>query len=187
MDVSGGCKKTIADGKRIAQCDVVQEKISIMQHENVKIIAAEEIASENWNLITHKKTLRSRIGSSASPSNSQSWKKEAPAFVPKSVTRKKNESKALASELNAFASDEDLSEKELNDFTSDKDLYKEEKEELDICFEKVAWNGDLLPRKQKMEAARTKRRYMKGNIVGMVRLLDLFQGTCRCDSLRKII
>ncbi|PHT78880.1 hypothetical protein T459_16932 [Capsicum annuum] len=182
MDVSGGCKKTIADGKRIAQCDVVQEKISIMQHENVKIIAAsktlelqeensnnEEIASENWNLITHKKTLRSRIGSSASPSNSQSWKKEAPAFVPKSVTRKKNESKALASELNAFASDEDLSEKELNDFTSDKDLYKEEKEELDICFEKVAWNGDLLPRKQKMEAARTKRRYMKGNIVGMVR------------------
>ncbi|PHU14665.1 hypothetical protein BC332_15870 [Capsicum chinense] len=186
MDVSGGSKKTIADGKRIAQCDVVQEKISIMQHENVKIVAAsktlelqeensnnEEIAFENWNLITHKKTLRSRIGSSASPSNSQSWKKrklspEAPTFVPKSVTTKKNESKALASELNAFASDEDLSEKELNDFTSDKDLYKEEKEELDICFEKVAWNGDLLPRQQKMEAARTKRRYMEGNIVGMV-------------------
>ncbi|PHT45494.1 hypothetical protein CQW23_14652 [Capsicum baccatum] len=148
-----------------------------MQHENVKIIVAsktlelqeensnnEENASENWNLIRHKKTLRSRIGSLASPSNSQSWKKdrklspEAPAFVPKSVTTKKNESEALASELNAFASDEDLSEKELNAFTSDKDLYKEEKEELDICFEKLAWNGNLLPRQQRNGSSKNKKK-----------------------------
>ncbi|KAF3638668.1 hypothetical protein FXO38_13235 [Capsicum annuum] len=91
MDVSGGCKKAAANGdKRIVQCDIIQEKIFIVQLENVKIISSsklidlqvensnsEENASGNWNLITYKKTLGSRIGSLAGQNNSSSWKKGA--------------------------------------------------------------------------------------------------------------
>ncbi|PHT96221.1 hypothetical protein BC332_34853 [Capsicum chinense] len=88
---------------------------------------------------------------------------ETSEFVPKSATAKKNESETLASKLNSFASDEDLSEKELNTFASDEDLSEEEEEkekeeELDICFEKVARDGDISPRQQRSGSRKNKKK-----------------------------
>ncbi|KAF3629134.1 hypothetical protein FXO38_27868 [Capsicum annuum] len=79
------------------------------------------------------------------------------------ATAKKNESEALASKLNSFASDEDLSEKELNTFASDEDLSEEEEEkekeeELDLCFEKVARDGDISPRQRRSGSRKNKKK-----------------------------
>ncbi|KAF3629132.1 hypothetical protein FXO38_27866 [Capsicum annuum] len=83
---------------------------------------------------------------------------ETPAFVPKSANAKKNELETLTSKLNAFSSDEDLSEKELNTFASDEDLSEEEEEELEICFEKVARDGDISPRQQRSGSRKNKKK-----------------------------
>ncbi|PHT59987.1 Beta-glucosidase 2 [Capsicum baccatum] len=60
--------------------------------------------------------------------------------------------------LNAFASNEDLSEEELNAFASDEDLSEEEKEELDICFEKLARDEDLSLRQQRSGSNKNKKK-----------------------------
>ncbi|KAF3677167.1 hypothetical protein FXO38_03934 [Capsicum annuum] len=63
-------------GKKVAG-HVEKEAVSKPLDLQAKNSNSEEDASENWNLITHKKTLGSCIGSSTSQSNSPSWKKAA--------------------------------------------------------------------------------------------------------------
>ncbi|KAM3267439.1 hypothetical protein P3S67_032362 [Capsicum chacoense] len=123
---------------------------------NELIIAKEtrgEISASRWADLVDKeeRVSPSSLNSRLSP--------EAPEFVPKSVTAKKNESEALASKLNAFARDEDLSEKELNTFASDEDLSEEEEEEeLVICFEKLARDGDISPSQQRSGSIKNKKK-----------------------------
>uniref|UniRef100_M1DSK8 NB-ARC domain containing protein n=1 Tax=Solanum tuberosum TaxID=4113 RepID=M1DSK8_SOLTU len=51
------------------------------------------------------------------------------------------------------------------------EMFDEDDEDdmLDILFDKVDKDGDLSPRQQRSGSTKTKRRHMKGNIVGMVR------------------
>ncbi|PHU13412.1 hypothetical protein BC332_14617 [Capsicum chinense] len=111
-----------------------------------------EISASRWADLVDKeeRVSPSSLNSRLSP--------ETPAFVPKSANAKKNELEALASKLNAFSSDEDLSEKELNTFASDEDLSEEEEEELEICFEKVARDGDISPRQQRSGSRKNKKK-----------------------------
>lgn len=78
---------------------------------------------------------------------------QALEFVPKSTIAKKNEQEALASgfsPINAYASD-------LGDDSFDEDE-DEEDNMLDICFDKVARDGDISPRHQRSGSNKNKKK-----------------------------
>ncbi|KAK4727048.1 hypothetical protein R3W88_031965 [Solanum pinnatisectum] len=72
---------------------------------------------------------------------------EAPIFVPKNLRMKK----IICIDLGEEFFEED-----------------EEDNMLDICFDKVARDGDLSPRQQRSGSNKNKKRHMEDNIVGMV-------------------
>ncbi|KAK6784662.1 hypothetical protein RDI58_018117 [Solanum bulbocastanum] len=72
---------------------------------------------------------------------------EAPIFVPISVIAKKNESGALASGISQCI--------DLGDEFFEED---EEDNSLDICFDKVARDGDLSPRQQRSGSNKNKKK-----------------------------
>uniref|UniRef100_M0ZWT0 NB-ARC domain containing protein n=1 Tax=Solanum tuberosum TaxID=4113 RepID=M0ZWT0_SOLTU len=81
-------------------------------------------------------------------------------FVPKSTTAKKNEQEALASGfslINAYASDladDSFDEGEDEDEDEDED---DDEDMLDICFDKVARDGDISPRHQRSGSNKNKK------------------------------
>lgn len=82
-------------------------------------------------------------------------------FVPKSSTSKKNKLENLASVD---------SPTNANAIILGDDCFDEDEEDimLDICFDKVARDGTSHLGIKEVKVAKTKRRHMKGNIVGMV-------------------
>ncbi|KAH0735609.1 hypothetical protein KY285_011316 [Solanum tuberosum] len=82
---------------------------------------------------------------------------QALEFVPKSTIAKKNEQEALASgfsPINAYASDlgdDSFDEGENEDEDDDEDM-------LDICFDKVARDGDISPRHQRSGSNKNKKK-----------------------------
>ncbi|KAK4719911.1 hypothetical protein R3W88_018249 [Solanum pinnatisectum] len=126
-----------------------------------------ENPTKNWTLVSHKKSTSSRILSPTSQNNSPFSEKvsplalnsklspEASVFVPKCVLAK-NESSALVSntiDLGKDSLDEDgvdLSEDSLDEDEGDN--------MLDICFDRVAREGDISPRQQRSGSNKSKKK-----------------------------
>lgn len=72
-------------------------------------------------------------------------------FVPKSIIAKKKEQEALASEFSPTRG----YESDLGDDSFDED---EEENMLDICFDKVARDGDISPRHQRSGSNKNKKK-----------------------------
>ncbi|KAK4719045.1 hypothetical protein R3W88_017383 [Solanum pinnatisectum] len=123
-----------------------------------------ENPTKNWTLVAHKKSTSSRILSLTSQNNSPCSEKdptenfheisssalnsklspEAPVFVPKCVLAKTNESRALVSNITDLGKD-----------SLDED---EEENMLDICFDRVAREGDISPRQQRSGSNKSKKK-----------------------------
>ncbi|KAG5618108.1 hypothetical protein H5410_017932 [Solanum commersonii] len=81
---------------------------------------------------------------------------ESPVFVPKCVLEKKNESKALVS--NTIDLSEDSLDEDEVDLGEDSLNEDEEDTILDICFDRVAREGDISPRQQRSGSNKSKKK-----------------------------
>ncbi|KAH0656529.1 hypothetical protein KY285_031411 [Solanum tuberosum] len=118
------------------------------------------LTENNHDLIQEKQVSPPALNSKLSP--------EAPVFVPKCVLARKNESNALVSntiDLGEYSFDEDrvdLGEDSLDedgvDLGEDSLDKDEEDNMLDICFDRVAREGDISPRQQRSGSNKSKKK-----------------------------
>ncbi|KAK6778151.1 hypothetical protein RDI58_024869 [Solanum bulbocastanum] len=122
-------RQDITNASRDVLCSNSFDALSKTTGKQVKLI-------ENDNdLIQEKQVSPPTLNSKLSP--------EAPVFVPKCVIAKKNESRALVS--NTI----DLGEDSLDE---------DEEDMLDICFDRVAREGDISPRQQRSGSNKIKKK-----------------------------
>ncbi|KAK4729170.1 hypothetical protein R3W88_022158 [Solanum pinnatisectum] len=116
-------------------------------------------ATKNWTLVAHKNSTSNRSLSLTSQNNFSCSKKEAPVFVPKCVIAKKNESRALVSniiDLGEDSLDEDEEDNMLD--LGENSLDEDEEDMLDICFDRVATEGYISPRQQRSGSKKSKKK-----------------------------
>uniref|UniRef100_M1DE21 NB-ARC domain containing protein n=1 Tax=Solanum tuberosum TaxID=4113 RepID=M1DE21_SOLTU len=86
----------------------------------------------------------------SSPILNSKLSRESPVFVPKCVIAKKNESRALVSNTIDLGEDSLDEDGEDNMLDLGEDFLDEDEEDmLDICFDRVAREGDISPRQQR--------------------------------------
>ncbi|KAG5576207.1 hypothetical protein H5410_056341 [Solanum commersonii] len=105
-------------------------------------------------------TLMKTTGKKVSPPTLNSkLSPEAPVFVPKCVIAKKNESRALVSNTIDLGEDSLDEDKEDNMLDMGEDSFDEDKKDmLDICFDRVAREGDISPRQQRSGSNKSKKK-----------------------------
>ncbi|KAH0720975.1 hypothetical protein KY284_006005 [Solanum tuberosum] len=138
-------RQDISNASRDLLCSNSFDALSKTTGQQVKL-------TENVNnLIQEKQVSPPTLNSKLSP--------EAPVFVPKCVIAKKNESRVLVS--NTIDLGEDFldanEEDNMLDFGEDS-LDEDEEDMLDMCFDRVAREGDISPRQQRSGSNRSKKK-----------------------------
>ncbi|KAG5623567.1 hypothetical protein H5410_008785 [Solanum commersonii] len=111
------------------------------------------LTEKDHDLIQEKQVSPPALNSKLSP--------EAPVFVTKCVFARKNESSALVS--NTIDLGEDSLDEDGVDLGEDSLDEDEEDNMLDICFDRVAREGDISLGNKEVEATKVKRRHMEGS------------------------
>ncbi|KAG5609867.1 hypothetical protein H5410_021148 [Solanum commersonii] len=110
-----------------------------------------KLTQNDNDLIQEKQVSPPTLNSKLSP--------EAPVFVPKCVIAKKNESRALVSNTIDLGEDSPDEDEEDNMLDMGEDSLDEDEEDmLDICFDRVAREGDISPRQQRSGSNKSKKK-----------------------------
>ncbi|KAG5612104.1 hypothetical protein H5410_023385 [Solanum commersonii] len=138
-------RKDISNASRDPLCSNSFDALSKTTGKKVKL------TENDSDLIQEKQVSPPTLNSKLSP--------EAPIFVPKCMIVKKNETRALVSntiDLSEDSLDEDEEDTMLDlgeDF-----LDEDEEDMLDICFDRVAREGDISPRQQRSRSNKSKKK-----------------------------
>ncbi|KAH0757597.1 hypothetical protein KY290_021090 [Solanum tuberosum] len=93
------------------------------------------------------------------PTLNSNLSSEAPVFVPKCVIAKKNESRALVSNTIDLGEDSLDEDEKDNMLDLGEDSFDEDEEDmLDICFDRVAREGNISPRQQRSGSNKSKKK-----------------------------
>ncbi|KAH0692463.1 hypothetical protein KY285_019560 [Solanum tuberosum] len=138
-------RQDISNASRDLLCSNSFDALSKTTGQQVKL------TKNDNDLIKEKQVSPPTLNSKLSP--------EAPLFVPKCVIAKKNESRVLVSNTIDLGEDflDENEEDNMLDFGEDS-LDEDEEDMLDICFDRVAREGDISPRQQRSRSNKSKKK-----------------------------
>ncbi|KAG5607774.1 hypothetical protein H5410_029266 [Solanum commersonii] len=141
-------QKLMDSGQKIMNTSDVEDAENSGQHVLQTIGKQGRLTENDHDLIQEKQVSPPALNSKLSP--------EAPVFVPKCVLARKNESSALVS--NTIDLGEDSLDEDGVDLGEDSLDEDEEDNMLDICFDRVAREGDISPRQQRSGSNKSKKK-----------------------------